>query len=88
VREETGLNTDVIRFVDTSDVIITDSDGGVEYHFMVNVYLLRASSEDMHLVDGTAGIGWFHPDSIPVEDMPVDVSKSLKTMKEQLLQIM
>ena len=30
VREETGLNTDVVRFVDTSDVIVIDSDGQVD----------------------------------------------------------
>jgi ADP-ribose pyrophosphatase YjhB (NUDIX family) len=88
VREETGLNTDVIRFVDTSDVIITDSDSRVEYHFIVNVYLLRASKDDVHLVNGTTDTRWFQPDSIPVEDMPADVSKALWTIKEQLLQIM
>ncbi|MFQ5832970.1 MAG: NUDIX domain-containing protein [Candidatus Thorarchaeota archaeon] len=88
VREETGLNADVIRFLDTSDVITTDSDGKVEYHFMVNVYLLRVSSDSGHLVDGTAGIRWFHPESIPAEDMPGDVSRALQAIKEQLLQVM
>ena len=82
VREETGINADVIRFVDTSDVIITDSDGRVEYHFTVNVYLLQASSHDMHFPEGNADIRWFHPDSIPIEDMPVDVSKALQAMRD------
>ncbi|MHA1902750.1 MAG: NUDIX domain-containing protein [Candidatus Thorarchaeota archaeon] len=88
VREETGINTDVIRFVDTTDVIITDSDDRIEYHFIVNVYLLRASADDVHLVDGMANIRWFHPNSIPGEDMPASVSKALQTIKEQLLQVM
>ncbi|MFX1416025.1 MAG: NUDIX hydrolase [Promethearchaeota archaeon] len=88
VREETGVNADVIRFVDTSDLIITDPDGRVEYHFVVNVYLLRASSDDVPLVDGTADIRWFHPNSLPVEDMQDSVSRALQAMKEQLLQLM
>ncbi|MHA2162889.1 MAG: NUDIX domain-containing protein [Candidatus Thorarchaeota archaeon] len=88
VKEETGMNADVIRFVDTADVIITDSDDRIEYHYMTNVYLLRASTDDVHLIDETANIRWFHPNSIPVEDMPASVSRALQTIKEQLLQVM
>lgn len=88
VIEESGINCHVIKFLDTSDVIITDSNDLVEYHFIVNVYLLKASTNEIHSTDEGADMRWFHPCSIPIEDMPPGVSRSLRGMEEQLLELM
>jgi len=88
VIEESGMKCHVIKFLDTSDVIITDSNNLIEYHFIVNVYLLKSSTNEIHSTDEGADLRWFHPSSIPIEDMPPGVSKSLGRMKEQLLELM
>ncbi len=88
VREEAGVDCQIIRFLDTFDLIITDPEGRVEYHFVVNVYLLQASTDKTHNNDKTVNIRWFHPGSMPVDEMPEPVSSALKRIDAQLLKLM
>jgi 8-oxo-dGTP diphosphatase len=87
VREESGLESRVIRFLDTSDLIVKDSQQRIEYHYIVNVYLLLASSHALDSVDEALDIEWFNPGSIPTSEMPTDVSQALKGIQDQLLQL-
>jgi ADP-ribose pyrophosphatase YjhB (NUDIX family) len=86
VREETGIEGEVMRFVETGDVIVKDNHGRMEYHFMVNVYLFRALSENSDIM--TLDTAWFHPQSLPAEDMVDSVYKALRGLGNQLLKIM
>jgi 8-oxo-dGTP diphosphatase len=87
VREESGLESQVIRFLDTSDLIVKDSQWRIEYHYMVNVYLLLASSHALDSADEARDIKWFNPGSIPTSKMPTDVSQALRRIQDQLLQL-
>ncbi|MGY5854933.1 MAG: NUDIX domain-containing protein [Candidatus Thorarchaeota archaeon] len=86
VREETGIEGEVVRFVDTGDVIVTDSEGQVEFHYLVNVYLFRASTDE-YIINEGSDIRWFHPSDIPVHDMVDSVSKALKKLEKHLEQV-
>lgn len=88
VREETGISGEVIRFADTGDVIIKDPDEQVEYHFVVNVYLVHAGSQEFNPGSESTEMAWFTPKSLPSEDMVDSVYKALRAMENQLLRIM
>ena len=84
VMEETGIEGEIVRFVDTGDVILTDSDGKCEFHYMVNVYLFRALKEDEQFISEDGAIEWFHPASLPTQDMVESVAKALKKLEKHL----
>ena len=87
VREETGLECRVIQFLDTSDLIIRDAEGKVEYQYLVNVYLLVVQGiSKFH--DEAIEIKWFAPEKIPDDKMPLDVAKALHELSNKLNQIM
>ncbi|MFW9913281.1 MAG: NUDIX hydrolase [Candidatus Thorarchaeota archaeon] len=88
VREETGIVGEVLRFVDTGDVIIKNPDKHVEYHFVVNVYLVNAASQELDTDTSASEIAWFSPNSLPSEDMVDSVYEALREMEKQLLMIM
>jgi 8-oxo-dGTP diphosphatase len=88
VREESGLDSRVLRFLDTTDLIVRDSQLRIEYHYVVNVYLLLAASHELDSLDETLDIRWFNPNSIPADEMPADVSQALQELQDQLFQLM
>ncbi|MFW9887915.1 MAG: NUDIX hydrolase [Candidatus Thorarchaeota archaeon] len=88
VREETGITGDVLRFLDTGDVILKDQNEQVEYHFVVNVYLIHAESHEFGAGSGPAEVAWFNPKSLPSGDMVDSVHKALRAMENQLLKLM
>ena len=51
---------------------------------MVNVYLLRVSTDETPGMAETANISWFHPDSIPIHEMPVSVAERLRALAPRL----
>ncbi|MFX1441737.1 MAG: NUDIX hydrolase [Promethearchaeota archaeon] len=87
VKEETGITGEVIRFVDTGDVIVRDDDGRIEYHYVVNVYLLHAASDELNTGTRSNEMKWFNPDSLPSEGMVDSVYKALRGMESQLLKL-
>jgi 8-oxo-dGTP diphosphatase len=87
VREETGLECRVFQFLDTSDLIIRDTEGKVEYQYLVNVYLLLVQGKSKFHGEAIE-IQWFAPEKIPDDKMPPDVAKALRKMSSKLNQIM
>jgi len=70
VKEETGVNCEVVRLIDTADIIIKDSDGDVEFHYLLNHYLAVALSSDVRPESGEAEVKWFNPNDLPLGEMP------------------
>jgi ADP-ribose pyrophosphatase YjhB (NUDIX family) len=68
IKEETGIDAKVLRFIDTADVIFKDESGEIEYHFILNHYLCSALSYDIIPESSDTKVRWFMPDSIPVEE--------------------
>ena len=65
VEEETGVECEIIEFVNTADLITRDKSGEVEFHFLLNHFLARALSEDTRPETDDGEVGWFHPDNLP-----------------------
>ncbi|MHA2403550.1 MAG: NUDIX hydrolase [Candidatus Kariarchaeaceae archaeon] len=84
VREEAGVDSIVISFINTGDVIYYDSEGSVEYQYMINRYLMRAITDDPHPGPEESEAKWFHPDSLPTEAMPDHLSRIFEEAKEQV----
>ncbi|MHA2353905.1 MAG: NUDIX domain-containing protein [Candidatus Thorarchaeota archaeon] len=87
VKEEAGINCRVVRWVDTYDLILTDQDDRVEYHYLVNVYLLEVLIGESKVIE-TENVRWFHPSSLPVDEMPVSVAERLEALSPRLLERM
>ncbi|MGQ4913028.1 MAG: NUDIX hydrolase [Candidatus Thorarchaeota archaeon] len=88
VREETGVDCEVLSLVSTADLITTDSSGAVKFHYLLNHYLARALSEDTRpeLPDGE--VGWFHPDSLPPDMANARITALIHSLREDLLRLM
>lgn len=86
VKEETGVECKVIRFLDTYDLILIDQDKRIEYHYLVNVYLLQALKGESSKITDTENIRWFHLSALPVDEIPVSVAERLKALTPQLLE--
>ena len=87
VREETGITGEVIRLIDSGDVITFDDDQKVEFHYVANVYLFRALTDVDQGKIKEYDIKWFQPDSIPVDEMVESVANALKKLAKHLQQI-
>ena len=75
VLEETGVHVEVIRMIDTADLILHDERGRVEFHYVLNHYLARALDESLREESPSVEVSWFHPDELP-SDMP-DILRGL-----------
>ncbi len=70
VREETGVDCEVVGLIDTDDIIIEDTNGDVEFHYLLNHYLAVALSSDVTPESEAAEVKWFSPNELPMGEMP------------------
>lgn len=87
VLEETGIEIDVLGLHSSADVIIPDSNGNVEFHYILNHYLARAKSLEATPETPEAEVGWFTLDALPASDMPDAIVKLLQSASEKIAQI-
>jgi len=85
VSEETGVESRPIRLVGTADIILPDSTGLVEYHFVVNQYLVSALTEDTRPEVPESEVAWFRPDSLPKETMNPRVFDLLQATNDSIM---
>ncbi|MFX0044505.1 MAG: NUDIX hydrolase [Candidatus Hermodarchaeota archaeon] len=88
VLEETGVACEVLHFVNTADLITHDSDGRVEYHFVLNHYLCRATTSETTPESPDTEVKWVHPGMLEELQMPPRVRRLLLDMKEDILSLM
>ncbi|MFQ5832031.1 MAG: NUDIX hydrolase [Candidatus Thorarchaeota archaeon] len=88
VLEETGVECEVLRFVSTADLITLDSNGKVEYHFVLNHYLCRASSFYLVPEHEDAEVIWAHPDAIETLGLHPRIKSLLDSVAEDVLLLM
>jgi len=81
VREEGGIDSEVVGFLNTKDIVLWDSNGRVEYQYMVNRYLLRAMSEEVSSGKEESDAGWFNLDFLPVREMSYHVVELLESYR-------
>ncbi len=87
ILEETGVYAEPVQFLGAFDYIREDDDGKVEYHFILIHYLARALTDETKAEFLEAEVGWFHLDSLPVEEMPEGIIELLHRFKSEITAI-
>lgn len=64
IREETGLEIEVLGVVDVVDSIQRDDDGRVRYHYTLIDVVAEAASDAAEASDDAAAVGWFSLDEL------------------------
>jgi len=88
VLEETGIECEVLDFVDTADVITFDERGRVEFHFLLNHYLARALAGDPQPEFPEGEVGWFHPNKLPEDMVNQRIIDILDSVKDTIIELM
>lgn len=88
VLEETGVACEVLRFVSTADLISHDADGRVEYHFVLNQYLCRATSSETTPESPETEVRWVHPDLLETIEIPSRIRSLLVSIIGNIYQLM
>ena len=69
IREETGIESRIVELVGTADVVIPDSEGMIEYHYVINHYLAAAMTDKTRPESPDAEVKWFRLGNLPKDDM-------------------
>lgn len=59
VREETGLEVEILRLAEIYERITQDDEGRTDYHFVLLDYLCRVESGTLKAGDDAADVRWF-----------------------------
>ena len=87
VLEETGIQIDILDMITAGDVILHDSDGNVEYHFIWILYLAQALTEDIHYESPEVEARWFQLNELPSDEMPREVLELILSMSKRIGEI-
>ena len=88
VLEETGVACEVLELVNTFDLLTKDSEGKVEFHFLLNHYLARAITEETKPEFPEGEVRWFHPDRLPDDMANQKIIDLLDSVKDRILELM
>lgn len=88
VKEETGVECEVLELVSTFDLITEDDDGAIEYHFLLNHYMAKAVTEKAQPENADGEVGWFHPDNLPHDMASPKIEALINSQRERILSIM
>jgi 8-oxo-dGTP diphosphatase len=88
VLEETGVEVEVLELAGTYDVILNDDAGRVEFHYLLNHYICKALSLKTRSESPEAAVAWFHPDALPLEEMPAPIIDLLTGLKMRIDELM
>ncbi|MGD1070597.1 MAG: NUDIX hydrolase [Bryobacteraceae bacterium] len=64
VREETGLEVEVLHLLEVFERIMEDAGGRAEYHFVLMDYICRPSGGTLCAADDASAVRWFAPEEI------------------------
>jgi len=84
IREETGIESRVIELVGTADVIIPDARGSIQYHYVINHYLVRATTDKTRPESPEAEVKWFALNELPNKDMNPRVLDLLQRLVDRI----
>jgi 8-oxo-dGTP diphosphatase len=87
VMEEAGIQIDILDLITAGDVILRDSDGNIEFHFIWILYLSKALTEDIHYERSEVEANWFQLDDLPSDKMPPEVFEFILSMSERIKEI-
>ncbi len=88
VKEETGVDCEVLELVSTYDLITKDDIGAIEYHFLLNHYLAKAITQKTRPENDDGEVGWFHPDKLPPDMASPRIETLISSQRKRILSIM
>ncbi|MHA2188127.1 MAG: hypothetical protein ACW99V_07815, partial [Candidatus Thorarchaeota archaeon] len=74
--------------IGTVDVILSDSEDQVEYHYLLNHYLAKALTKDIRQESPEAEVQWFTLDALPISEMPKEVHEIILGISEMIESLM
>ena len=82
VREETGLEIEIVCLLEIFERIMHDSEGVVEYHYVLMDYLCRVSGGVLCAADDACRVSWFTPKELVgiriTEGTPAVIEKAFR----------
>jgi len=86
VREETGLEVEVVCLLEVFERIMPDSAGASEYHYVLMDYLCRVSGGTLCAADDASGVAWFAAEEVDglkiTEGTPAVIAKAFQWVRE------
>ncbi|CAM5763650.1 NUDIX hydrolase [Labrys miyagiensis] len=83
VREETGLDVDIVGFVRHNEVVYRDKDGVVHRHFVIAVFAARSPEGEPEVSEETLAFRWADPatlDGLPVTDRLAEIVAAARAL--------
>jgi len=78
IREETGLEVDILGQIDRAEVIRRDGDGRVERHYVILVFAGRYLSGMERAGDDADAVGWYTPNEAERLEMTPDTARIVR----------
>ncbi len=87
VREETGLEVDVLCLLEMFERIMPDAEGKPEYHYVLADYVCVPCGGTLCAADDAARVEWFREDALPLEKItegtPEVISKAFRWLESR-----
>jgi 8-oxo-dGTP diphosphatase len=64
VREETGLEIEVVKLAEVFERIVRDPDSRVQYHYVLIDYVCRATTGEAHAASDVSEVHWVNTDRL------------------------
>jgi 8-oxo-dGTP diphosphatase len=88
VKEETGVDCEVLELISTSDLITKNDADVIEYHFILNHYMTKAITQKIQPEYPEGEVGWFHPDKLPSDMASPRIVTLICSQRNRILSIM
>ena len=80
VREECGIEIDVTGMIEVLDRVVPDSDGRIQYHYVLIDYLARWASGDPAPSSDVLEVRWVAPDDLSQYEMTRGTADVIRKM--------
>jgi 8-oxo-dGTP diphosphatase len=87
VREETGLEVEIVCLLEVFERIMHDAAGAPEYHFVLMDYLCRPAGGDLCAADDASRVAWVGEAELNdlkiTEGTPAVIARGFQRMREE-----
>jgi ADP-ribose pyrophosphatase YjhB (NUDIX family) len=85
VREETGLEVEIVCLLEVFERIMRDAAGRFEYHYVLMDYLCRSIGGELCAADDASGVAWFTEPGLRdlkiTEGTPAVIAKAFRHLR-------
>ncbi len=86
VREETGLEIEIVCLLEVFERIMRDDAGAAQYHFVLMDYLCRPAGGELCAADDASRVAWVAQSGLSdlkiTEGTPAVIAKAFKRIRE------